>query len=150
LLLSKETIMTPLLNITDLPPLFRELIDLIGEPAALQLVSSRPGLRVYIPHTEWLRRQPDNWLTALLGAEAAQTLSKRYAHTWLKLPKLDSIQRESRHQEIVRCYHQGESPAQLAIRFGYTERHIERILAKLRQPIVGGSNRPLVQLKLCG
>lgn len=37
---------TSLLDIEDLPPLFRELSEVVGEPAALALVSALPGLRL--------------------------------------------------------------------------------------------------------
>lgn len=138
---------TSLLDIEDLPPLFRELIALVGEPSALALVSARPGLRVYIPHDGWLQRQPENWLVELLGIETALKLGKHYGHTWLKLPKLDSIQREARHKAIIAAYAQGESTATLAIRFGYTERHIERIIASSKHAKATVS---FVQLPLCG
>lgn len=139
--------MTSLLDIQDLPPLFRELIDVVGEPAALALVSARPGLRVYIPNVNWLGNQPDNWLVQLLGEPLALKLGARYGHTWLKLPKLDSIQREARHRAIIAAHAGGESTPELAIRFGYTERHIERILAFSRSPKPVPS---FVQMKLCG
>ena len=100
-----------------------ELAGLIGEEGLRRLATRRGGRRLYIPS----KVRPLHWLALLLGQDAADALAFRYGGDRIVIPEL-GLARATRNEEIRRCHAAGASAADVADRFGLSERQVWRVL----------------------
>ncbi len=116
------------LKLDDLPESLREMVDLIGLSATLQLVKQFGGLiALYVPH----EIGADHQLAAALGLPAARKLAAHYGGDCLRnIPRCTHRLRGLRNAEIRARRKAGESPATLACAYGMTERNVWMILAE--------------------
>ena len=112
-----------------LPPLVAELAEVVGHDAAMRLVERYGGWRLYVPAT----LGDDHELVALIGRAAADRLVERYATDALWLPLCTAGERAARHDEIRRRRAAGERAESLAREYGFTVRHVNRIIAQGRR-----------------
>ncbi|MBF0261071.1 MAG: hypothetical protein HQL97_04405 [Magnetococcales bacterium] len=110
----------------ELPETLREIRDVIGWTATMQLVREHGGLRVMVPKT----MRADHPLANLLGSEAAGRFSKVYGGETVKIPRAISALRCHRDREILRRYDAGEKLAALAREYELDLRTIERIIPR--------------------
>ena len=107
-----------------LPQSMADLVDIIGLPSVLKLMDAFGGTEVWIP--EKLNHAHD--LVAAVGAEAAQTLCEYMSRERVKVPRGAAIRREVRNRAIRRERHEGAKLAELALRYGMTDRQVLNIL----------------------
>lgn len=98
------------------------IIDAIGFDGALHLVARRGGTRVYVSAS------PEGALAAAIGAHRAEMLTAAIGAGVLDVPKCMAWMLARRNEEICARYLYGETQADLAVRFGLTERRIWSIL----------------------
>lgn len=106
-----------------LPPILRDITELIGLPATLALVRHAGGTRLYVP----VRFDPDHPLVKVLGHAAAVALIERHRGEYIDLPKGEIAIKAARDQQI-RADRHTYTQAQQAIRWGLTDRQIRSIL----------------------
>ena len=85
-------------DITQLSPRLRLIVETIGLPAAIKLVNARGGRFVKIP------KGGGKQLAQIIGEEAAQKMSNRfysYPPPDFYVPKKDRVTRQIRNLEIV-------------------------------------------------
>lgn len=109
-----------------LPESLRELVDLIGLPAALKLVERWGGITaVYVPKD----MAPGHELARVLGMEAARKLSEVYGGDCLRnIPRCVGGLRAVRDRQVVRLRSEGLAPRDIAPLVGLTERWVWEIL----------------------
>lgn len=108
-----------------LPPLARELRDLIGEEAMHAICAQFGGLRLQVP----MRITPDSALPLLIGKAAAARLVATYGGDVIEPPKLTALHQARRAAVIRAEAAAGATGAELATRHNITMRHVRRILA---------------------
>lgn len=109
----------------DLPASLREIVALIGLPAALTLVHHYGGVRLYLPK----EMDPGHVLVRLLGHDAAMRLiTYRAAGDYIEVPLAERAIRAARNRAIRARMQRGATAAAVARAFGMTERHVWRIL----------------------
>ncbi|RMG56332.1 MAG: DNA transposition protein [Gammaproteobacteria bacterium] len=123
-----------------LPASVRELVDVIGLPAALAIVEARGGVRLTVPS----RASAEHWLADLIGLEALEKLVAVYAREEIEVPRCAAALRALRAREIVAEFERGASNAELARKYHYTERGIR----KLRRRVEAETRRGLCQPSL--
>jgi len=64
-----------------------------------------------------------------IGVEAAKAFCRRHEGCELRLPSARSLARRERAERIWQLYQAGVRPAELARRFGVSERHVWRVIA---------------------
>ncbi len=101
-----------------------ELIEAIGEPAALKLVESFGGVRVYVPQMP----EPEDVLSQLIGTEATLKLAQIYGGERLELPHPNS-----RRGKILSLRRMGLSVDSIALQAGCTRRRVFQVLAEERK-----------------
>lgn len=111
------------LNLHLLPPQLRDLVKVMGEAAALRLVEHRGGTPLVVP----VRCTADHWLNDVVGPVAFGALVAECASITMDLPKYDSVMRQWRHQQVQALCRTGLPDAQVALRTGYTRRHVINI-----------------------
>lgn len=111
-----------------LPKFVRDVVDLVGLPAAMALVNAYPGLRLKVPfglRESHVRTR----LAGIMGTEAADTFIAVYAGNDLLIPRCADALRAARNQAIIGAYDRGEkSVSQLALDYSLTDRQIRSIL----------------------
>ena len=100
-----------------------ELLELIGPEALRELSAARGGRRLYVPRSV----RSGHWLAGALGPEVAERLAFQYGGCRIDIPEL-GVRRADRNEEIRRCHAAGASMADVAGRFGLSERQVRRIL----------------------
>ncbi|MCS4503874.1 hypothetical protein NYO91_07260 [Arhodomonas aquaeolei] len=108
-----------------LPHTLTEVVETIGMDTTLQLVESLGGVRVYVPEN----MRPDHVLVRVIGHRAAWRMAERFGGEPLVLPRCAASLRAERNARIRRERAGGATPAQLALRYGLTERQVYAILA---------------------
>lgn len=106
-----------------LPPILREIAELIGLPATLALVRHAGGTRLYVP----VKYDPDHPLAKVLGHAATVQLIEMHRGEAIDLPKGEIAIKAARDQQI-RADRHVYTHAQQAIRWGLTDRQIRSIL----------------------
>lgn len=110
----------------DLSPMLRELADLLGLPATLQLVRYYGGVDLYLP-----KNLPSNHdLVLILGVEAARRLIDHYGHGVLRLPLARTAMLRARDRLIIDGYTRGKTARGLAMEHGISERQVRAVLAR--------------------
>lgn len=114
------------LNIEDLPESLRDVVELIGLTATLNLVENFGGhIALSVPR----EIEPDHPIAIAIGITAARKLSAHYGGDRLRnIPLCVAGLRRIRDAEIRRRAG-GETAVALAREFSMTERHVWRILA---------------------
>lgn len=124
-----------------LPESVRQVAEVIGETAALELVKRWPRQAVrgdvpfrpvmYVPS----RLTPDHRLVAIIGWMLAERLVKAFGGDIIFLAMCANIVRNDRDQAIAEAVARNATPAAIAARFGMSERQVRRIIAKVRADI---------------
>lgn len=109
-----------------LPETAQLLLDALGAEATVAIIRHWPGVRLYVPK----RLADTNPLVTALGREAAEALVASFGGESLIVPKCDQL---VRYQQVQQLAAAGESPRAIALAAGYSERHVYKILAELRQ-----------------
>lgn len=114
----------------DLPATARELVEVIGIDATIDLVKMFGGDDLKIP--EVVNGVSRMWdiLVETVGAEAAGYLVRRYAGTPIYIPTCRMALIAHRDREIVRRFDAGEPFDALRREHKITRRHLYRILKK--------------------
>lgn len=114
----------------DLPATARELVEVIGIDATIDLVKMFGGDDLKIP--EVVNGSSRMWgiLVETVGPEAAGHLVRRYAGTSIYIPTCASALRIHRDREIIRRFDAGEPFDTLRREHKITRRHLYRILKK--------------------
>ncbi|NWO05549.1 MAG: hypothetical protein HLX50_07555 [Alteromonadaceae bacterium] len=107
-----------------LPESMAELVDIIGLPAVLKLMEARGGTEFWVPE----RITHQHPLVDDIGTEAAQTMSEYMPLERIKVPRGAAIRREIRNRAIRRERFEGAKLAELALRYGMTDRQVLNIL----------------------
>lgn len=119
-----------------LPPLLREMRDIIGLSPTLALVQRYGGLRIYIPTPA--NAGPEHPLAQIIGHSGLLALAERYGGSeHFQLPKGDRALLVLRNAAIVSAYTAeqkdgGKTARALAAEHGLTESQIVRILGQAR------------------
>ena len=117
-------------TVTDLPGSLRDLVELIGLPAALALVEHWGGvIALYVPQ-EMHAAHP---LARRLGVEAAHKLASVYGGGSITIPRAAHALRRARDREVMRLRAEGLSPRDIAPQVGLTERWVWEILRRCGQ-----------------
>lgn len=117
------------MELRDLPPVFRDVAEAIGLPAALALVERWGGVPVWVPK----QVTSEHPLVELLGLEAAGKLSELYGGDYLRVPRCARAVRLARDAEIQRRYRNGQTAKKLALQYHLTERQIWNIVSLERK-----------------
>lgn len=115
-----------------LPESIRDMTDIIGISAALRIVEERGGIRLYVPKA----LSDSHWLADLIGTEALAALIEIYAGEEIEIPRCAAALKAMKDQEIANAK---GSVAEIARRYGYTERGIRKI--RRRVEVQGGANQ---------
>lgn len=111
-----------------------ELVDAIGESAAVQLLAAHGGTRIYVP----AHPGPDHALVAAIGAEPAARLADHVATgvggLWIELPRgSSSWTAELRTRLLDAVGRPGRSEREIAQDLRVHGRTVRRARARLRQ-----------------
>lgn len=104
--------------------ILRELIRLIGLPAALTLTRVYGGRTLRVPS----RATSVHPLTVSLGAPVAEVLCREYAGIELDVPSERTALLEHRNRLICQEYGQGSSIKSIARRYGITRTMVRKVL----------------------
>jgi Mor family transcriptional regulator len=108
-----------------------DIITAIGMPAAMKLVESFGGTRIYLPLPENVT--PDNEIAKVIGVEATRTLARLWAQERPSIPLARRHLRIIVKSEILR--EKGKlSVPELARKYGTTERTIFRYMSEIDEP----------------
>ena len=110
-----------------------ELIDLVGEHAALRLGQQLGGCRLYIS-----RRSDFDRVVAAVGEGAAEALRRRYAGDRVDAPPVTSISRRIARRRAAQLLRIGHSVRETSRRTGLPRRTVRRLArAEHTQPAAG-------------
>ncbi len=112
-------------HLTDLSPRLRELVEIIGLPAAVKLIEARGGTRLYVPR----KAEEDRLLVRLIGRPAAAKLMRRYGGDVIELDRGVRGLRAVRNRAII-AESEHRSAMQLALKYQLTERQVWKILER--------------------
>jgi hypothetical protein len=107
-----------------LPPRSRELANLIGIPALLELSRWRGGTTIYVPSKKRLRRSHP--IVGAIGWEAALSLADEEGRR-VEVPMLKQGASSIRHARI-RAYRATHSLSETARHFGITDRWVRHLM----------------------
>lgn len=74
-------------------------------------------------------------LVDLLGFDAAAKLARAMGGTAVYIPKIDTVERINRNQQIAAGFN-GSNYAELALKYDLTERQIRLIIESMRTPAI--------------
>jgi len=100
-----------------------QLTAIIGEQAVAALIAWRPGRSLRVPKTAAI-------LAPVIGEASAAVLSRALPHVILRIPLAN---RRLDRQQALELLQQGDSPAVVARKLGFTRKTIERLRASLRR-----------------
>ncbi|MDH5185200.1 MAG: hypothetical protein OEX12_15060 [Gammaproteobacteria bacterium] len=112
-----------------LPASVQELIDVVGMADALKIVEERGGTRLCVP----TKAKYDHWLAALIGMDGLKVMVEYYRGEEIEIPRCAAALRSLKELKILAQAADGNTNAQLAREYGYTERGIR----KLRRRVEG-------------
>jgi hypothetical protein len=109
---------------TDLiPPRLQEIASYCGQQTAIVLLLNYPGVRIHVPK----KPHATHRLAELLGPEAFGLLCEIYADELIDIPRAAAAARALRNQNILRDFADGKSQANIAIKYGLTQRQVNQI-----------------------
>lgn len=103
------------------------LVEVLGLAGTLALARRFGGVRVYVPQPE--RLKPEGALVATLGHDIAHKLAFEFRGLEIMVPKCVAYLNRERARRI-HAEAKTASAAQLATRYGITERYVFAILAE--------------------
>jgi hypothetical protein len=112
----------------DLPSTARELIDVIGLEATIDLVKMFGGDDLKIPEVVNGKSRMWEILAETAGHEAATKLVDRYGGTTIYIPTCRKALLLHRNRDLIRRFDNGEPFDKLRRDAGITKRHLHRIL----------------------
>lgn len=112
-----------------LPQSAKDLVELIGLEAALELIKARGGTQVRLPKTA----TPDHYLTGIIGFEALETLCTVYSGDTLAPPRCVNALRALRDAALLRDKREGHTIAALALKNHMTERGVTKALRRIEK-----------------
>ena len=113
-------------TLTITPVTILEIVEIIGEGAALKLVERFGGQTVRIPALRNVNE--DHPLAQCIGIELLTKLSKARGGSWMYVAKCDRGLRQQRNVEIVKHYSDGVKVDVLVRRYFLSDRQIWNIL----------------------
>lgn len=111
-----------------LQKIVKEIADVIGLPACLDLVSRWGGRDLYVPE----RIDRMHPIAFAIGLEAAQKLAAEYPRCTLSLPIERNATIDLRNALIYQEWKDGASKQRLSLRWGLTRPGIDAVLAKMQ------------------
>lgn len=120
--------------IDNLPKSVRDIVELVGLPAAIALVKAYGGIYLKVPVG---RRdgQTRALLIEIMGEEAALKFIAHYGGERISVPRCDAALRDERDRRIIADYDVNISAAAIAQRERLTERQVRNILKRV--PVEG-------------
>lgn len=113
-----------------LPSTARELVEVIGLDATIDLVKTFGGDDLKIPQEVNGTSRMWDILVETIGQEAAEKLVRRCAGTVMYVPMCRMVLLSHRDREIVRRFDAGEPFDALRREYKFTRRHLYRVLKK--------------------
>jgi len=107
----------------------QQLVEIIGLSAALKLVEIRGGIRLSVP----TRVKPEHWLVQHIGLEALKKLVDYYKGEEIEIDRCVKALSAIKEQQIIQESSQGTSNAQLARKYGYTERGMRKLRRRVEK-----------------
>ena len=107
----------------------QELVEIVGLSAALKIVELRGGIRLSVP----TRVKPDHWLVPHIGITALKHLVDYYKGEEIEIDRCVRALSAIKEQQIVEESEQGTSNAQLARKYGYTERGMRKLRRRVEK-----------------
>lgn len=111
----------------NIPKVLQELIDLIGQDAAVALAMEYGGRAVYVPVRLGVRGGAA--LVGIIPDEAIARLCEVYGGEKLHIPKVDALLRAARLEQMREQRASGMSISQLAKEHDLSGRRVRQILA---------------------
>lgn len=108
---------------SQLPRLYLDLVEDLGEAVAARLVAVRGGCELYIPTDH----RPDHPLIQAMGEHAATLVEVRGGER-ISVPSCRAAQRRA---IIRRLYDGGASMSEIALTVGLNQRHVRRMLSEM-------------------
>jgi hypothetical protein len=106
-----------------IPPRLQEIASYCGQQTAIVLLLNYPGVHVHVPK----KPHPGHRLAELLGTQAFSQLCEMFGDELLGIPRAAAAIRALRNQQILREFADGKSQASIAIKYGLTERQVNKI-----------------------
>ena len=122
------------LDVEDLSPQMRLIVETIGLPATVRLHEWRSGVRIFVP----IAPNDSHELVRRIGLVAARKLAETFGSGELLVPRADRALRAVRNREILRRYEAGESAWTLCGEYNVSERQFWNIIVKTRDASGGG------------
>ncbi|MEF9402678.1 MULTISPECIES: Mor transcription activator family protein [Ralstonia solanacearum species complex] len=113
-----------------LPPVIRELVDLIGFEATMALVRAFGGLVIWVPKGVQSVGSTYEAISEVIGAEATDLLIRRYGGDRISIARCQQMMTVERWRRIIADFERGDSAAEIARRHRITERAVWIILKK--------------------
>lgn len=113
-----------------LPESLRDIVDVIGLAATLELVEHFGGIALYVPS----ELTSEHRIVKALGAAAAAKLWEVYQADTLIIPRCNEALRRARNAEIIARNQAGATVAVLALEYALTQRAVWYILADADAP----------------
>jgi hypothetical protein len=117
------------INVDLLPPNLRRLVRVLGNKLAFALCKARGGTPIRVPQ----RASVEHWLHELVGHRGMSQLVEAWGGEYLDVPKLDKVMMQWQHQEVHALLRNGLGATEVALRTGYTKRHVLNIQADLQR-----------------
>lgn len=111
-----------------LPPLVRDIADLVGLDAALAIVDHWGGVRWHVP----VSVETAHELVDIIGDDAADTFIRVYSGERIDVPRCLQAMIETRRAMLYEDYDRGLKPPELARKYHCTERWVWALLARRR------------------
>lgn len=112
-----------------LSPIAAALVAIIGRRLAMALMAHMNSVGngfMYVPK----KPKPGRVLVEIIGPVAARKLCDVYGGRTIRVPQCSLMRRSKRDQEIRSLACSGEHQAEIARRFGMTDRHVRNVLTK--------------------
>jgi len=109
-----------------LPRILKKMSEVTSVGTALKIAERYGGARVCFP----LDPKDDDELTRLVGLPAATALGQKFGGVQTEVPRAKSAFALKQNQEICRQRAQGVPADCVALKFGVTRRHVNRVFSK--------------------
>lgn len=107
-----------------LPKSLQEIIEILGENIAMELVKHLGGRHLYVPNAV----SDDHDIAKAIGLEQATKFCQHFRGSALSIPKCKTYFNRKRNQEMIELHRKGEKIPSLVATFGLTTRQIRTIL----------------------
>ena len=117
-------------ELDNLPKSVRDIVELVGLPAALALVKAYGGIYLKVPVGNRDGQTRDR-LIEMMGEEAALKFIAHYGGERISMPRCEAALRDERDRRIIADYDADISAAAIAQRERLTERQVRNILKRV-------------------